>query len=168
MDMDKQNSDRHLTDSELFGLAAPATGEPEALPTHLSTCQGCSRALQEWKASVRALAAEEVDEIERRSPAQWEAAQEATMAAIRRAARPGRGGHPLRWVVGIAASLAVIALAMPARHRAPVDVAAAIPTPAAEASLSPADLADDDLLRQASYLAGGGDDGSEAEAEESL
>ena len=61
--MDKHDSERHLTDAELFGLAAPAAGEPEALPPHLSTCQECSRALQEWKASVRALAAEEVDEI---------------------------------------------------------------------------------------------------------
>jgi hypothetical protein len=165
--MDTQHSDRHLTDAELFGLAAPATGEPEALPPHLSTCQGCSRALQEWKASVRALAAEEVDEIERRSPAQWEAAEEATMAAIRRAARAGRPDHPLRWVVGIAASLVVIALAMPARRATPI-AAAAIPTPAAEAGLSPADRVDDELLRQASYLAGGGDDGSDAESEESL
>jgi hypothetical protein len=164
--MDTQNSDRHLTDAELFGLAAPATGEPEALPLHLSTCQGCSRALQEWKASVRALAAEEVEEIERRSPVEWQAAELATMAAIRRASRPGRRAHPLRWVVGIAATLAVIALAMPARHGVPV--AAAIPTPAAESSLSPADRADDDLLRQASYLAGGGDDDSEVATEESL
>ena len=168
MDKDEQNSDRHLTDAELFGLAAPATGEPEALPAHLSSCQDCSRALQEWKASVRSLAAEEVDEIERRSPGQWQATQEATMAAIRRTARPARSGHPLRWVAGIAASLVVIALAMPPRHRAPVEVAAAAPTPAAQASLSAADQADDDLLREASYLAGGGDDGSETETEESL
>ena len=166
MDMDKQHSDRHLTDAELFALAAPAAGEPEALPPHLSTCQICSHALQEWKASVRALAQEEVDEIERRSPAQWEARKEATMAAIRRAVRPGRGARPLRWVVGIAATLAVIALAMPARRGTPV--AATVPTPAAESGLSAADRADDDLLRQASYLAGGGDDGSEAEVEESL
>ncbi len=163
-DNDKPNSGRHLTDAELFGLAAPASGEPEALPPHLSRCEDCSRALQEWKASVRALAAEEVVEIERRSPAEWQAAENATMAAIRRAARPGP--HPLRWAVGIAATLAVIALAMPARRAIPI--AAAIPTPAAEAGLSPADRADDDLLRQASYLAGGGDDGSEAESEENL
>ena len=161
--MDKPDSDRHLTDAELFGLAAPAAGEPEALPPHLSSCQACSRALQEWKASVRALAAEEVDEIERRSPAEWQAAEDSTMAAIRRAARPGRKAHPLRWVVGIAATLAVIALAMPGRRVVPI--AAAVPTPAAEAGLSPADRADDDLLREASYLAGGGDDAAEAESE---
>jgi hypothetical protein len=165
-DKDKRDSDRHLTDAELFGLAAPAAGEPEALPPHLSTCQACSRALHEWKASVRDLAAEEVDEIERRSPAEWQAAEEATMAAIRRAARPGRRSHPLRWVVGIAATLAVIALAMPPRRG--TSVAAAVPTPAAEAGLSPADRADDDLLRQASYLAGGGDEVSEVESEGSL
>lgn len=161
--MDKPDTDRHLTDAELFGLAAPASGEPEALPPHLSECQACSHALQEWKASVRALAAEEVDEIERRSPAEWQAAEDATMAAIRRAARPGRKAHPLRWVVGIAATLAVIALAMPGRRVVPI--AAAVPTPAAESGLSPADRADDDLLREASYLAGGGDDVAEAESE---
>ena len=85
------------------------------------------------------------------------------MAAIRRAARPARRPHPLRWVVGIAAALTVIALAMPPRH--PVPVAAAAPTPSAETGLSPADRADDDLLREASYLAGGGDDVAEAESE---
>ena len=109
--MDKHDSERHLTDAELFGLAAPAAGEPEALPPHLSTCQECSRALQEWKASVRALAAEEVDEIESRTAAEWQEREDATMAAIRRAARPARRPHPLRWVVGIAAALTVIALA---------------------------------------------------------
>ncbi len=168
--MDKQDFNRHLTDAELFGLAAPPAGELEALPPHLSACQDCSRALLEWKASVRALAEEEVDEIERRSPRQWHATQEATMAAIRRAARPARRGRPQVWAAGIAASLVVIALAMPPRHRAPVDVAAAVPTPAAQTSLSPVDQADDDLLREASYLAGGGDDddGSEADSEESL
>ena len=161
--MDQNDSDRHLTDAELFGLAAPAAGEPEALPPHFSSCQACSRALQEWKASVRALAAEEVDEIERRSPADWQAAEDATMAAIRRAARPGRKSHPLRWAVGIAATLAVIALAMPGRRIVPI--AAAVPTPTADAGLSPADRADDDLLREASYLAGGGDDAAEADSE---
>ncbi len=161
--MDKPDTDRHLTDADLFGLAAPASGEPEALPPHLSACTACSHALQEWKVSVRALAAEEVDEIERRSPADWQAAEDATMAAIRRAARPGRKSHPLRWVLGIAATLAVIALAMPGRRVVPI--AAAVPTPAADAGLSPADRADDDLLREASYLAGGGDDAAEAESE---
>ena len=161
--MDKHDSERHLTDAELFGLAAPAAGEPEALPPHLSTCQACSRALQEWKASVRALAAEEVDEIEGRTAAEWQEREDATMAAIRRAARPARRPHPLRWVVGIAAALTVIALAMPPRHAVPV--AAAVPTPAAEAGLSPTDRADDELLRETSYLAGGGDDVAEAESE---
>ena len=165
MEEDKLDFDCHLTDAELFGLAAPASGEPEALPPHLSTCQDCSRALQEWKASVRALAQDEVDAIERRSPAEWQTAEEATMAAIRSAARPGRRAHPLRWAVGIAATLAVIALAIPARHGVPV--AAASAPPSSESGLSPADRADDDLLRQASYLAGGGGD-TDTETEERL
>ncbi|HEY1434878.1 MAG TPA: hypothetical protein VGG65_05840, partial [Thermoanaerobaculia bacterium] len=89
MDQDKPDLDRHLTDAELFGLAAPATGEPEALPRHLSRCGGCSRALQEWKAAVRALGDEETGEIDRRTAEQWQAAEAATMAAIRKAVRPG-------------------------------------------------------------------------------
>ena len=57
----------------------------------------------------------------------------------------------------------MIALAMPGRRTVPI--AAAVPTPTAEVGLSPADRADDDLLREASYLAGGGDDAPEAESE---
>jgi len=154
--LDKPQTDRHLTDAELFTLAAPPTGEPGALPAHLSTCEDCSRALQEWQISIRQLADEDAGEIERRSPDEWKAAEDATMAAIRRAGRPGRQAHPLRWVVGIAASLVVIGLAMPVRHGAPA--VAAAPTPAAEGDLSAADRADDELLRQTSYLAAGGDD----------
>ncbi len=163
--MDDKKSDRHLTDAELFGLAVPATGEPEAIPAHLAACQECSRALQEWKASVAALAEEDVEEINRRTPAEWRAAEDATMAAVRRAGRPGRRPHPLRWALGIAAAVAVLVLAMPPRRAAP-SVAAA-PTPAAEGELSAADRADDELLRESSFLASGGDD-ADAAPEESL
>ena len=166
MDQDKPDSERHLTDAELFALAAPATGEPEALPRHLSRCSGCSRALQDWKGAVRSLGGEETGEIDRRTDEQWRAAEQATMAAIRRAGRPGRRAHPMRWAVGIAASLVVLALALPARR--PAASVAAAPTPAAESSasgLSAADQADDDLLRQASYLAEGGDVEAEPRAE---
>lgn len=156
----------HLTDAELFSLAAPAAGEPEALPRHLSQCQSCSRALQEWKASIRALAEEDVDALASRSTQQWSAAEEATMVAIRRAGRPGRGRHPLRWVVGIAASLVVIALALPARRSVPT--AAILPTPAAEPALSASDRDDDALLRDVAYLARGGDTLSDPESDENL
>ncbi|HWZ85153.1 MAG TPA: hypothetical protein VN032_03065 [Thermoanaerobaculia bacterium] len=156
--MDQDTLEHHLTDAEFFALAAPATGEPEALPRHLSRCRACSHTLQDWKGAVRSLADEETGEIDRRTPEEWRAAEEATMAAIRRSGRPRRSAHPLRWAVGIAAALVVLALALPARHT-PSSLAVA-PTPAAEsaaAELTPADRADDELLRQAFYLAEGGD-----------
>lgn len=161
--MDEKISESHLSDAELFALAAPAAGEPEALPRHLSGCQSCSRALQEWKASVRQLAEEEVDAINRRSPDQWNAAAEATMARVRRAAQPGRTRRPLRWALGIAASLLILALAIPRRESAPV--ASALPE---TSGLSEVDREDDRLLRDVAFLAQGDDMPSVAVLEESL
>jgi len=150
--------DRHLTDAELFALAAPATGEPEALPKHLSSCRTCSRALQDWKGAVRSLAEEDAGEIGQRTEDEWRAAEDATLERLK-TARTGRRVHPLRWAVAIAASLLVAVLLLPSK-RSPTHVATASATPAAAPSnddLAPADKADDDLLRQASFLAAGGD-----------
>ncbi len=163
---EKTISEAHLTDAELFSLAAPAAGEPEALPRHLQGCPSCSRALQEWKSSVRALAAEEVDDVSRRTPREWRAAEDATMAAIRKAGRAGRRAHPVRWAVGIAASLLVVALLIPGTRTA--STATRVPTPIAEPGLSAEDRADDALLRDAAYLAQGGDTLGDPEAEDSL
>jgi hypothetical protein len=152
--------DRHLTDAELFALAAPATGEPEALPKHLSACRTCSRALQDWKGAVRSLAEEDAGEIGQRTEDEWRAAEDATLERLKKA-RTGRRVHPLRWAVAIAASLLIAVLLLPSKQP-PTKVAAASKTPAAATSssgdeLTPADQADDDLLRQASFLAAGGD-----------
>ena len=151
--------DRHLTDAELFALAAPATGEPEALPKHLSTCRECSRALQDWKGAVRSLAEEDSGEVGRRSEEDWRAAEDATLARLRTARATSGRSHPLRWAAALAASLLVAALLLPSKRPAPG--AASAPTPsassAADSELAPADQADDDLLRQASFLAAGGD-----------
>jgi ElaB/YqjD/DUF883 family membrane-anchored ribosome-binding protein len=163
-------SNTHLTDAELFALAAPASGEPEALPSHLLACQACSRALQEWKAAVRALAEEEVEEIEKRTPQEWRAAEAATRAAIRRAA-PRGARRPWRWGVGIAASLVILALAMPWSPKTdrPSPGVSGVSAAADDASaLSAADRDDDALLREAAYLARGGDDNSDLAMEESL
>ena len=162
--MDQPVPDRHLTDAELFSLAVPAAGEPEALPGHLSRCQDCSRALQEWKGAMRSMADEDVAELERRSPEEWRAAEEATLSAVRRSGRTARGRHPVRWVLGIAASLLVVALAMPRRGSDTAATGSAGPVP----ELSPADQADDAFLREAEDLARGGDDNSDLAAEESL
>jgi hypothetical protein len=162
----ERDFEAHLTDAELFSLAVPPTGEPEALPQHLSRCRDCSRALQQWQAAVRALADEDTGVIDRRTPEEWRSAEEATLAALRRAGRPGRRAHPMRWAVAVAASLLLAALVLPVRHGGPAATAA--PTPAAQAAtseLSPADRADDEMLREASFLAGGGDDLADAALE---
>ena len=154
--MDQKTAERHLTDAELFALAVPPAGEPEALPRHLSECQSCSRSLLEWKVSVRELGEAEVDPINRRSPEQWNAAAEATMARIRRAARPSRSRRSLRWAVGIAASLLILALAIP-RHGAPTKTASSAPD---ASGMSASDREDDRLLRDVAFLAQGDDAGA--------
>jgi hypothetical protein len=148
--MDAKRTTEHLTDAELFGLALPPAGEPEALPAHLSECGTCGRALQTWKGAVRELAREDAGPIGRRSPAQWKSAEERTLAAIRRSRVRSR--FPVRWAVGLAAALFVGALLLPAR-RATRAVSAG---PAEQTEeLSAADLADDALLRDAAVLARG-------------
>ena len=168
--MDRTLADKHLSDAELFSLAAPASGEPEALPRHLSECQTCSRSLQEWQTALRAIGDQEVEEIERRTPQEWREAEAATMSAIRKTA-PRERRNPWRWAVGIAASLVILALAMPWRQ---ISVPAgssgsAVQSASAEdAGMSPTDRDDDALLREAADLARGGDDSSDLAMEGSL
>ncbi len=140
----------HLTDQELFDLALPAAGQPEALPRHLSGCLACSRALQAWKSAVRELAQEDADVIEQRSPREWEALEEKTLEAIRHSRRV-RSGRLLRWAMAIAASLLLVALVLPGRRvAAPAFVQAVV-------ELSPQDQADDALLREVARLTQGED-----------
>ena len=102
--MDTKVPGAHLTDAELFGLALPPAGEPEALPAHLSECGACGRALQAWKTAVRDLAREGAEPIDRRTPAEWKTAGDRTLAAIRSAGSRRRfrcvgprGSRPLFW-----------------------------------------------------------------------
>ena len=168
--MDRYVPDDHLTDAELLSLAAPASGEPEPLPRHLSSCDACSRALQEWRHAMRDAAREDVAELERRSPEEWRAASDATMAAIRRARPRARKASPARWAAAIAAALLVVALAMPFRRgAAPSAPSPANPGDSSDMALaSPADRDDDALLRDVEYLAQGGDDHADLVLEESL
>ena len=160
-------SDKHLTDAELLDLAAPASGEPEPLPRHLSGCEECSRALQEWRTAMREVAREDVAELERRTPEEWRAAADSTMAAIRRA-KPRRTTSAVRWAIGIAAAALILALAMPFRRAAQAPSIPA-PEPASDSAFaSAADRDDDALLRDAEYLAQGGDDQADIALEESL
>jgi hypothetical protein len=150
--MDKHISTAHLTDAELFGLALPPAGEPEALPGHLSDCGACGRALQAWKTAVRELAQEDAGPIDRRTPAEWRAAEERTLEAIRSAS--ARRPFPLRWAAGLAAAVLVAVLLLPVRAsltRGPVPA-----VPAGESSeLSAGDRADDRLLHDVNRMARG-------------
>ncbi len=138
----------HLTDQELFGLALPPAGEPEALPAHLSECLTCSHALQEWKSAVRELGQEDAEAISRRSAEEWNALEEKTLEAIRRA-RPGRRSLTLRWALAIAASVLLFVFLLPNR-RGSEPVKLRPETRIAE--LSPQDQADDALLRDVARL----------------
>jgi anti-sigma-K factor RskA len=164
MNEERNETDTHLTDAELFALAAPAAGEPEALPPHLSRCRDCARALKEWKAAMGAVGEADAGELGRRSDEEWRAAEDATLARIRRAGNPRHSVHAWRWALAAAASLLVAALVLSGRRAAPSATASVIhATPSAAVSAATSqdmtadDAADDRLLRDASYLAGGGD-----------
>ncbi len=154
--MEPKTDDRHLTDAELFNLAIPPLGEPEALPRHLSECWSCSRALQEWKSAVRDLADEETEELDRRSAAEWQEREEKTIEAMRRAGRTRRA-PAVKWAVSLAASLLLVALLIPARKSGRAAVAQREGTVAA---FSAQDQKDDALLRDVARLSQGEDNGS--------
>ncbi len=153
--MNARGPDPHLTDAELFALAAPPSGEPEPLPQHLARCEACARSLVEWREAVCELGREQARRIDERPAEDWDAAREATMAAVRSAGRH-RSASAVRWIAGIAAALLLVALAMPARRGGTAP--AGPDAPQAASSMSPADRADDALLRDAEYMAQGGDD----------
>ena len=154
--MEPKIDNRHLTDGELFNLAVPPVGEPEALPRHLSECFSCSRLLQEWKSAVRDLADEETEELDRRSSADWEALEEKTIEAMKRAGRTRRT-PAVKWAVSIAASLLLAILLIPARKPG----RAAVAQPAGTiAAFSAQDQKDDALLRDVARLSQDEDSGS--------
>jgi hypothetical protein len=142
----------HLTDEDLFGLALPPAGEPEALPPHLLECLRCGRALQEWKTAVRQLADEDVEPVRRRSAGEWRAAEDRTLEAIR-SARRRRPFRPVAWAAAAAAAVLLVAMLLPvgrAPERNPAGNGAA-------AELSAEDAADDELLREVARLSRGED-----------
>lgn len=143
----------HLTDDALFALAVPTAGMPEALPPHLMECAECSRALTEWKSAVRELGDRDEETLAARSAEEWGTAEDATLAAIRRAGAPGRGRvRPLRWALPLAASLLIALLLVPGRD-VPSATTAAADDEVEVAGLSAQDRADDALLRDVERLA---------------
>lgn len=151
--MDLSTRTRHLTDDELFALALPAAGVPEALPAHLSDCLVCSRALSTWKGAVRDLADEGDVAIARRSPEEWDRKAESTMQAIR-GSRFTAKSRRMRWGIGIAASILLFVIAVPV-ERAVMNRSRHEP-----ADLSAQDQADDRLLRDVARLSRGEGNGS--------
>lgn len=154
--MEKLTQGPHLTDEELFRLALPATGEPEALPPHLLPCTACGRALQEWKEAVRVLGEEDEAVLARRSPEGWLAAEEATLAKIRKARLPVLRRRTIPGAIALAASLLLAVLLVTerqVREEGPLVIDET-------AELSPEDSADDALLREVALLARGEDAGS--------
>lgn len=155
MKVENGTSADHLTDDELSSLALAPTGAPEPLPAHLSACLRCSRLLAEWKSALSEIGAEDEDVIARRPADEWREAEDATLAAIRRAGAPGRGrARTLRWAIPAAAALFLFALAIGERRAAPP---VAFDDPA---GLSAQDRADDALLRDVDRLASGDEAGS--------
>jgi hypothetical protein len=150
----------HLTDEELFGLALPPAGEPEALPSHVLQCPRCGQALQDWKAAVRDLGREEVEPMLRRTPAEWRAAEDRTIERLRRegSRRPRRA---LPWAVGLAAAVLLAVLLSPwIRSVAKERATPAAPDATSASELSGADAADDRLLRDVARLSRGDDAGA--------
>ena len=145
----------HLTDDQLSALAVPPTGAPEPLPAHLSECLACSRLLAEWKSALADLGNEDEEAIARRSAEDWEAAEDATLAAVRRAGAPGRSrARTLKWALPAAAALLLFGLLIGERRATP-------PVAFDDATgLSAKDRADDTLLRDVDRLASGEEAGT--------
>lgn len=159
MNLDDKNAPtKHLTDDALFALAVPTAGVPEALPPHLMECLTCSRALTEWKTALRDLGEKDDEALAARTPEEWSAAEDGTLAVVRRAGAPGRGRpQVLRWALPLAASLFLVLLLVPGR-----EVSAPTTAPIDEtAGLSAQDRADDELLRDVEWLAMGEDSATE-------
>ena len=157
MTMELKAVNTHLTDEELFTLAVPPVGEPEALPRHLSECFRCSRALQEWKLAVREIADEDTEALDRRTPAEWEGLENETIAAMRRAGH-NRRAPALKWAASIAACLVLGVLLFPAIRRSARDTSGRAAT--ATVAVAAQDQKDDALLRDVARLSQGEDSGS--------
>jgi hypothetical protein len=142
----------HLTDEELFALAVPPAGVPEALPRHLSECLRCSRALADWKGAVRDLGDQDEEALANRSAEEWRAVEDATLAAVSRQGAPGRGrSRRLSWALPAAAALLLGALLVTGRSGSARIGNGSDDT----ASFSAQDRADDALLRDVDRLASG-------------
>jgi hypothetical protein len=150
----------HLTDEELFGLALPPAGEPEALPPHVLSCVRCGRALQEWKAAVIDVGEEDVAPVNARSAAEWRSAEDRTLDSLRHVT-PRRSRRSIVWAAALAAAVLVAILIAPGRQpsvkNAPAMASGSSPH---SSEMSPQDAADDALLRDVAKLSRADDAGA--------
>lgn len=138
--------ERHLEMEDFFLLAVPPAGEPEPLPSHLSSCDRCTRQLTQWKAALSSLAPGEAE-----AP---EGFEKDVMAKIRSLRTPRSRRLRRRAQAGLAAAASlVLAFWLGTRlHRRPPRE-----NIAATSVMSPADQRDDRLLRDVSRLVEGED-----------
>ncbi|PYQ65501.1 MAG: hypothetical protein DMF54_10825 [Acidobacteria bacterium] len=141
--------DHHLGEEELFALAVPPAGVPEALPRHLSECLHCSRALAEWKSAVRDLGEEDEDA----STEEWRALEDATLAAVSRQRAPGRGrSRILAWALPAAATAILLCAVLLTGRNGSGRI---VDRSEDSSGFSAQDRADDALLRDVDRLASG-------------
>ncbi len=155
--------EEHLRPEDFFLLAFPPSGEPEALPPHLSGCSRCGRQLAQWRAAAEGLAAPTAD-----APDDFERTVMAKLRSMRspRSRRPRR-----RRIAGIAAAACLLAaFGLGVRLGRRSQPASGQPEAAAAASiraihsipsvqtLSAEDRTDDELLRDVSRLVSGDDE----------
>ena len=142
------NDPNHLDFERLFLLALTPTGEPEALPPHLSECSECARQFGEWTKACRSIAAESACD----PPPDFE---RSVMDRIHGLRTPRR--HRARKsAAGALAAAAALLVAFTTGLR--IGTTRGIPPETGEAAFSDADRRDDALLRDVSRLVAEEDD----------
>jgi RNA polymerase sigma-70 factor, ECF subfamily len=135
---------------DFFLLVLPPAGDPEALPPHLSGCAPCARQFAQWRAAAEGLAASPED-----PPADFE---RKVMAQIRSKRPPRSRRSARRSIAGLLSAACLLAafwlgtrIGGQPKHSS---------QEATIASMSEADRADDELLRDVSRLVSSDDETS--------
>jgi anti-sigma factor RsiW len=140
--------EEHLRPEDFFLLVLPPAGEPEALPAHLSSCAPCARQFAHWRAAAEGLSASPEG-----PPADFE---RRVMESIRSTTAPRSRVSARRWIAGVSAAACLLAVfwlgARVGRQPQPVLGGTSV------ASMSEADRADDELLRDVSRLVSSDDE----------
>ena len=145
--------EEHLAAGDFFRLALPSAGEPEPLPPHLSVCAACARQLSEWRGAARQLSS-----VDDEPPAGFEAR---VMERVRAMKTPRSRRSPRRWLAGLSAAACLLAAFwLGTRAASPPPAAAPPGSVSSTSSMTAADRADDELLRDVSRLVSSEDETS--------